>query len=447
MDTNSVNLATHLDKLFIQDSPRLGNQYSEDSTLLKFLSHRVAPDVLQRIEPDLFRFGMRCITDIPVHGRNCERNPPKLRTHEAFGALQAHPVECHPSWKRLQDIAADEGLVSLAFTAREDLKEFARLLQMVKNYLFAPPSAVFGCPLSMTDGAIRVLELFGTKEQQSMMRKRFLSRKASEFWTSGQWMSERTGGSDVSRTETIAIKDNNTPDSYRLFGYKFFTSSVTSETALLLAKIAVPTNPNNPLSLSVTNRLSCFLISTHLPSSLADSNTTKLNNMTIPHIKEKLGTRALPTCEVQLNGSVGRLVGSAGNGIKVISEVLTVTRLHAGVHNCAAMRRAIAVARDFSCRRCINVKLPDSDIRTLTPLSENYLHLETLAKLQLELTAALFFCFDVILLFGKVECRIASDEEVGILRILIPLVKLFTAKQAISVCSEAMECLGGTGCQ
>lgn len=48
-------------------------------------------------------------------------------------------------------------------------------------------------------------------------------------------MTERTGGSDVSGTETIATR---LPDgTYSLEGYKFFTSAVTSEMTLLLARV------------------------------------------------------------------------------------------------------------------------------------------------------------------------------------------------------------------
>lgn len=39
------------------------------------------------------------------------------------------------------------------------LASHSRLYQMVKQYLFASPSAVFGCPLAMTDGAARMFEL------------------------------------------------------------------------------------------------------------------------------------------------------------------------------------------------------------------------------------------------------------------------------------------------
>lgn len=49
-------------------------------------------------------------------------------------------------------------------------------------------------------------------------------------------MTEKKGGSDVSNTETVAIKTNETKK-YRLYGYKWFTSATDSQMTLGLAKI------------------------------------------------------------------------------------------------------------------------------------------------------------------------------------------------------------------
>lgn len=65
--------------------------------------------------------------------------------------------------------------------------------------------------------------------------KRLTSDKPKEFWTSGQWMTEKKGGSDVTRgTETFALEK----DSKRcyLYGYKWFSSATDSDMALALAR-------------------------------------------------------------------------------------------------------------------------------------------------------------------------------------------------------------------
>jgi alkylation response protein AidB-like acyl-CoA dehydrogenase len=74
--------------------------------------------------------------------------------------------------------------------------------------------------------------------------RRLTSRDPKEFWTSGQWMTERRGGSDVgSGTETIAIpkangNNNPNPNDYTLHGYKWFSSATDSDMAITLARIA-----------------------------------------------------------------------------------------------------------------------------------------------------------------------------------------------------------------
>ena len=66
------------------------------------------------------------------------------------------------------------------------------------------------------------------------MLPRLVSRDPSTAWTSGQWMTERTGGSDVGLSETVARRDAS--GAFRLYGTKWFTSAVTSDVALTLAR-------------------------------------------------------------------------------------------------------------------------------------------------------------------------------------------------------------------
>ena len=47
-------------------------------------------------------------------------------------------------------------------------------------------------------------------------------------------MTEKTGGSDVGNSETVATK--NKDGTYSIHGYKFFTSASTSQMTVLLAR-------------------------------------------------------------------------------------------------------------------------------------------------------------------------------------------------------------------
>jgi len=70
---------------------------------------------------------------------------------------------------------------------------------MAKLYLYSPSSGLYGCPLAMTDGAARTIEVLNFPEFMQEAFNHLTSRDPEIFWTSGQWMTEKGGGSDVGR--------------------------------------------------------------------------------------------------------------------------------------------------------------------------------------------------------------------------------------------------------
>lgn len=64
----------------------------------------------------------------------------------------------------------------------------SRMYQMSKVYMFDASSAVYTCPLAMTDGAAKVLEVIGSPELKKTALARLTSRDPDAFWTSGQWV-------------------------------------------------------------------------------------------------------------------------------------------------------------------------------------------------------------------------------------------------------------------
>lgn len=160
-----------------------------------------------------------------------------------------------------------------------------------------------------------------------------------------------------------------------------------------------------------------------------------LRNIRVDRLKDKLGTRALPTAELTLDGTPARLVGGAGEGVRKIASLFNITRVYNTVAAVAGMRRAIALASDYARRRRAFGKT----------LMEHPLHVETLADMQLELRAAFLLAFRVVELLGKEECGEATESESRLLRLLIPVAKLYTAKRAIAIASETLEAFGGAG--
>ena len=128
-------------------------------------------------------------------------------------------------------LAAKHGMVAAGYEPRYGVHSRTHQFSIV--HVLGPSLDVYSCPLAMTDGAARTLLASGNQELIERYVPLLLTRDPQTMWTSGQWMTERTGGSDVSRSETVAKQDG---DTWRLYGTKWFTSATTSQMALTLAR-------------------------------------------------------------------------------------------------------------------------------------------------------------------------------------------------------------------
>lgn len=154
------------------------------------------------IEPDLRAFGDRLSQEIDRLGRECELNPPYVRHYDVTGRRVDDLVTCE-AWRRMKAISAEEGLISIGY-APNAFNQYNRIYQTAKLYLYAPSSGLYSCPLAMTDGAAKVITEIQKKKKSvppalKVAYDRLTSRDPKRFWTSGQWMTEKKGGSDVGK--------------------------------------------------------------------------------------------------------------------------------------------------------------------------------------------------------------------------------------------------------
>jgi hypothetical protein len=159
------------------------------------------------------------------------------------------------------------------------------------------------------------------------------------------------------------------------------------------------------------------------------------NGILVNRLKEKLGTRKLPTAELTLDGALATPVAGLADGIRNIAPMLNITRLWNSVCAASTMRHGLALARAYSRKRFAFGSM----------LAERPLHLETLADLQAEFEAAFHLMMLTAELLGREEASVATDDEQRLLRLATPLCKLTTGKQGVAVSSEVLEVFGGAG--
>lgn len=400
---------------FHQEPPVLGNQYREDPLLESLLRRLLGEDRMRAVEPELIDLGERAVTDLAELAEKAEEDPPRHVPYDPWGR-RIDRIETSPAWERLRRFSAERGLVATAY--ERAWGDRSRIVQHALLYLFGPSSATYLCPLAMTDGAARLLETTTEAEEiRDRALPRLITRDPGKFWVSGQWMTERAGGSDVGRSETRARRRD---AEWSLHGSKWFTSAVDSDMAFTLARPEGAPSGSRGLAL--------FYVE------LRDERG-RLQGIRIDRLKDKLGTRALPTAELTLDGAPARRIGEVGEGVGRITALMNVTRIYNANAAAGGMRRALALASDYARRR-------RAFGRTLI---EHPLHRRTLEILEAETALALVLVFRAAELQGRVETGTAGSAEEAALRLLTPLVKLFTGKQAVRIASEALECFGGAG--
>ncbi|HET8540844.1 MAG TPA: acyl-CoA dehydrogenase family protein [Anaeromyxobacter sp.] len=399
---------------FFQDPPRLGDTYAADPLLREHLARTLSPATLAEIEPELAHLGALAggpLQELQAADRLSE---PRLVQWDPWGR-RVDRIELTPLWREAAVLAARHGLVAAAYEHRHGAGSRTHQLAMV--YLLEPSMDVYACPLAMTDGAARTLLDLGPPALVERAVPRLTSRDPARAWTSGQWMTERTGGSDVSGTETVARRDG---DGWRLHGTKWFSSATTAEMALALAR-----PEGNPPG---SRGLALFYVETR-------NEDGTPNGVLVNRLKDKLGTRKLPTAELTLDGARAVPVAGLVDGVRNVVPMLEVTRTWNAVVAAAGMQRALHLARDYARRRAASG----------APLAVKPLHQDTLAALEAEREGAFLLAFRAAALLGRRDAGEATERERALARVAIPLAKLTTGRQAVAVASEALECFGGAG--
>lgn len=460
--------AMRIEQGFQQVVPQLSSTWETDKTLQAILRRRLSPDLQDEVFDDLARFSNRLRdgqrarfrrwvrlaeveeAEVTQLGLLADQAPPSVTQYDHYGR-RVDILHTSEGWRALKRVAAEEGLVSI-FHDRARYGAHGRTFGFAKTYLWSSPdSRGVGCPLSMTDGAARVIELHGTDDMKRTVRDRLVSRNANAAWTAGQWMTERPGGSDVSATETTATPiDAADKRMFLLDGLKWFSSATDGDVALALAR----TDPNVAKG---SRGLSLFLIPLRLTADQTEARLRAIsklgrtpveerpednveasrNGIRIHRLKDKIGTKPLPTAELTLHSTLGELVGPLGGGVRTISSVLNITRLHSTFSSLAAHRRALDTAIAYAQVR----ELAGSGEK----LADNALHATTLAKVEVAHRAMLQLAFTVVVLLGRSESGEATARDEDLLRLLTPVAKAFAAGRAGRGIAECMEAMGGQG--
>jgi len=340
---------------------------------------------------------------------------PRLRTHDRQGR-RLDQVEFHPAYHALMRRSIALGLHASVWETGEDEKGVRHQARAARYFLMSQLECGHLCPVTMTNASLAALmaspELFREWSPLILPRKydpasRPPARKLG--LTLGMGMTEKQGGTDVRANATRAEATGD--GSYRITGHKWFMSAPMCDAFLVLAQ--------------AEEGLSCFL----LPRLAGDGSG---NGFLLQRLKDKLGNRSNASAEVEFDGALGQMVGSPGEGVKTIMDMVTLTRLDCALASAGLMRAALGEAVHHSRHRVVfQKKLIEQPVMT-----------RVLADMALDVAAATALSMRLARAFDRAA---GNPAEAAFARVMTPVVKYWICKLAPALVYEAMECLGGNG--
>ena len=387
-----------------QAPPRVGlNEYTTNPALVEAVK-RYGGD-----RPHLAEVGeLTGRADFQRDAELANTHPPVFASHDRWGN-RVDEIEFHPGYHRVIGAAIEHGAHTSCWSAPVPGAHVARAATFM---LFAQIEPGHACPVSMTHAVVPSLR--STPDLAAEWLPRVYSRvydprlaagKASAIF--GMAMTEKQGGSDVRANSTRAHPAGD--GTWRLTGHKWFCSAPQSDAFLVLAQ--------------TPGGLSCFLVPRVLPGG-------ERNVFRIQRLKDKLGNRSNASSEIELDGTVGWLLGEEGRGVRTIIEMVAQTRLDCVLGSAAGMRQSVAEAAWHVRRRSAFGKL----------LIEAPAMTAVIADLQLEAEAATWLGLRLATAYDTEDA-----ESVAFRRLATAVGKYWVCKRGPNHAYEALECLGGNG--
>ena len=347
---------------------------------------------------------------------------PWLRMFDQFGKRTDEILWPPEYWKMLKQ-GYQAGAIWKAFEA--DSLQAHYLIDYVTCFF----DAGLGCPYIVSLSTTVPLKKYGRPELQARYLPQLLRRDGTN-WQGATWMTEVKGGSDLgANVETVARPAQHTvqsagtpgsPDLWLLNGDKYFSSNVGAEVAIIAARPeGAPRTPRG---------LALFLA----PRYREDGSL----NYFIRRLKDKIGTRSVPTGEVELRDSEAYLLGEQDLGIYLILESLNLSRVGNIAGSVALAQRALADALTFAEGRVAFGK----------PIIEHPLLRRQFEERRAQLCAARALMWEAIQLLDEVwqETPRYSDRY-HLFRLVAHLAKYWTAELAVQFAKWNMEVHGGMG--
>ena len=291
----------------------------------------------------------------------------------------------------------------------------------------------------LSHGALECLHAHGTPQQQ----KTYLPKLTSGQWTGTMCLTEPHCGTDLGLLRTKA--EPQADGSYKLTGSKIFISAGEHDMAENIVHLVLARLPDAPAG---SKGISLFVVPKYKVN--ADGSVGERNAIYCDAIEHKMGIHGNATCQINLEGASGTLVGQPHKGLAAMFVMMNAARLGVGNQSLGltevAYQNAVAYAKDRRQMRALSgPKQPDQPADTIIVHPDVRKMLLTARAYAEGGRALAIYC---ALLIDKMiasddedEKKEASDQAA----LLTPIVKAFITDNAWLATSHCMQVYGGHG--
>jgi alkylation response protein AidB-like acyl-CoA dehydrogenase len=291
----------------------------------------------------------------------------------------------------------------------------------------------------LSHGAYECLKEHGTDEQKAV----YLPKLATGEWTGTMCLTEAHCGTDLGMLRSKA--EPQADGSYLISGSKIFISAGEHDMAENIIHLVLARLPDSPEG---SKGISLFLVPKFLPD--ANGMPGERNGIACGAIEEKMGIHGNATCQMNLDGARGWLIGQPHKGLNAMFVFMNAARLGVGMQSLGltevAYQNALVYAKDrIQMRSLSGPKAPDRpadpiivhpDVRRMLLTAKAY------AEGGRAFSSYVALQIDRELHHPDEEVRKEAADEVAL---LTPIIKAFITDNGWIATSEALQVYGGHG--
>jgi len=389
--------------------------YTQHADFLHTLRFHLG-DALEGIHEDLLRFGELVPGRLEelVAENDFRPNNPRVEHYDGIGDRDDRVVH-HATYALAGDI----------IYGSEVVRRLARpggLREGHAFYFLSTHASDTGhnCPVICNFETARVLRSLSDFPGRDEFVEKLETPSYRRNMTASQFLTEVQGGSDVGANATLARPEDD--GTWRIRGEKWFCSNADADLQVISARY-----DEGHVG---TRGLAMFLVPARKPDG-------SRNDFTLRRLKEKIGTRALASAEIDYHDAFAIALGPVDEGFK---NLLTLQIHHS--------RLALAVGVLGMASRAYQLARAYADTRQAfgSTIVEYPLVRENLAAIKADLTVGLAGTYALLALQDDIDVGAETrDSRLAFTRLMANIGKNVVSKRAVDMIHHAADTLAGNG--